>query len=86
MAVTRKQSNFLLPEDLIEELRRTVPKREQSRVVSEALRRELKRLKLQKALQTSFGAWKDEDHPELREGAESFVKAMRRSTRKDRSK
>ena len=86
MAAATKQANFLLPEDLVEELRRTVPKREQSRVVSEALRRELKRLKLQKALQTSFGAWKDEDHPELREGTESFVRAVRRSTRMDRSK
>jgi hypothetical protein len=86
MAAATKQANFLLPEDLVEELRRGVPKREQSRVLAEALRRELKRLKLQKALQTSFGAWKDEGHPELREGAESFARAVRRSTRMNRPK
>lgn len=38
-----KQANFMLPVDLIEELRRSVPRREQSKAVAEALRKELKR-------------------------------------------
>ncbi|MBA4417993.1 MAG: hypothetical protein C0392_08805 [Syntrophus sp. (in: bacteria)] len=84
MRVATRQANFLLPEDLIEELRKSVPKREQSKVIAEALRKELKRLKLQKALGTSFGAWKDEDHPELQQGTETFVKSMRTSDRLDR--
>jgi hypothetical protein len=35
------------------------------------------------ALQTSFGAWKDEDHPELREGTEAFIRNLRKSGRLD---
>lgn len=85
MASATKQANFLLPEDLLDELRRTVDKRQQSKVVSEALRKELKRLKLAKAFEASFGAWKDKDHPEMREGAAVYVRRMRKTTRGKKS-
>ena len=81
MGTATKQANFLLPEDLVEELKKTVSKRQQSKVVAEALRKELKRLNLRKALEESFGAWKDKNHPELEKGTEAFVRALRRSTR-----
>ncbi len=80
-----RQANFSLPEALIEELRQAVPKREQSKVVAEALRRELKRMRLLKAIETSFGAWREEDHPELKEGVDSFVRELRESSRTERS-
>jgi len=81
MVMSTKQANFLLPEDLLEELKKTVSKRQQSKVVADALRRELKRIRLEKSLKASFGAWKDEDHPELKEGTEDYVRRMRKSTR-----
>lgn len=81
MGSTTRQANFLLPENLLEELKKTVPKREQSKVVAEALKKELKRLKLEKVLETSFGAWKDKDHPELKEGTGAFVRKVRKSSR-----
>jgi len=37
-------------------------------VVNEAFRKELKRIKLAKAIETSVGAWKKKDHPELNSG------------------
>ena len=86
MGSVTKQANFLLPEDLIDELRRVVAKREQSKVVAEALRKELKRLKLKRALETSFGAWKDKDHPELKGGTVAFVRKQRKSGRLTRAK
>ncbi len=86
MGVATRQANFLLPEDLVEELKRNVPKREQSKVMAEALRKELKRLKLQKAMETSFGAWKDKDHPELSQGTDAFIRKLRKSSRLDRLK
>ena len=82
---TSKQANFLLPEDLLDEFRKAVPGRQQSKVVAEALRKELKRLKLKKSLQDTFGAWKEKDHPELKEGTEGFVRGLRKSTRPTRS-
>lgn len=81
MASGTSQANFTLPKDLIEELKRAVPKGEQSKVVGEALRNELKRIRFKKALQTSFGAWTQENHPELAKGARRLVRALRKSAR-----
>jgi len=78
MAATH-QANFLLPEDILNELKASVPKRQQSRVVAEALRKELKRMRLAKALQSGFGLWKAPHHPELKKGAEAFVRSLRTS-------
>jgi len=81
MKTITKQANFLLPEDVLNELRTSVPIRQQSKVVTEALRKELKRIKLAKAIETSFGAWKKKDHPELIKGIDAFVRETRASTR-----
>jgi hypothetical protein len=85
MAGTSKQANFTLPEDLLDELKRTVPKGEQSKVVGQALRNELKRIKFKKALEKSFGAWKAGEHPELAQGSRRFIHSLRRSTRLKRT-
>lgn len=86
MATATKQANFLLPEDVIEELKAAVPKRQQSRVVTDALRKELKRIRLGKALSESFGAWKEKDHPELTKGTDAYVRSLRKSSRLSRAK
>lgn len=86
MATATRQANFLLPDDVLSELKTAVPKRQQSKVVAEALRKELKRIKLAKALQTSFGAWKIKDHPELKQGTEAHIRSLRTSTRARRVK
>ncbi len=84
MAVLQ-QANFLMPDDLLEELRRTVPKGQQSKVVAQALERELRRIRFLRNLDKQFGAWKKEPHPELKLGVERYVRGLRRSTRGKRS-
>ena len=54
----KKQANFLLPEQLISELRRLVPPKQRSQVVAAALERELARIKRRAARGEYFGAWK----------------------------
>jgi hypothetical protein len=81
VASVTRQANFTLPEDLLDELKRVVPKGEQSKVVGEALRHELKRIKFKKALHASFGAWKRGVHPELADGTRRFVRSLRKSSR-----
>ena len=73
MRPAMRQANFMLPEDLLDELRRAVPRGEQSRVVGEALRHELTRLRFRRAVEGSFGAWKASKHPELARGSRAFV-------------
>ncbi len=81
MGATSKQANFVIPEDILDDLKKHVARRQQSRFVAEALRKELKRLRLETALEETFGAWKDKDHPELKDGADKFVRKTRKSSR-----
>lgn len=60
--------NVLLPADVVEDLRHYVPARQRARFVAQAVERELRRLRLQAALEASAGAWQDADHPELVDG------------------
>lgn len=85
MGSATRQANFLLPEEILDDLREHVPKRKQSKVVAEALRKELKRLKFRKALHASFGAWQDANHPELKKGADAFMSKLRKSSRSKRT-
>ncbi|MEW6400474.1 MAG: hypothetical protein AB1649_01675 [Chloroflexota bacterium] len=57
--------NLYITKSLMDDLRRAIPARERTRFVEEVLARELRRLKLREAIKNSYGAWKDEDHPEL---------------------
>ena len=69
----------------MDELRATAGKREQSKFVSDALRWELQRLRQIKAVDASFGSWKNEKHPELAAGVDSFVRNVRKSSRGKRA-
>jgi len=69
----------------LDELRATAGKREQSKFVSDALRWELQRLRQIKAVDASFGSWKNEKHPELAAGVDSFVRNVRKSSRGKRA-
>jgi len=54
-----------------------VGKRGRSAFLTEAAEKELMRLRQIKALEGAAGAWKDKDHPELRQGAAKWVKKLR---------
>ncbi|MBI4687427.1 MAG: hypothetical protein HY756_06570 [Nitrospirae bacterium] len=86
MGTAVKQANFLLPEDLIEDLRKNISKRQQSKFVANALKKELQMLRLKNAIKESFGAWKDKEHPELKEGTDAFVRRLRKSSRLNRTR
>lgn len=60
--------NVLLPAGVAEDLREYVPPRKRARFVAEAVERELRRLRLEAALDASAGAWEDADHPDLADG------------------
>lgn len=85
MTVLVRQANFMLPDDLLSDLKQLVGQRQQSRFVADAVRKELRHEKMKNALKVSFGAWRDEDHPELKGGVEQYVREQRRSTRSGRS-
>ena len=65
MSRLKEKSSIKINKNLIEELCRVVPAHERSSFVESVLTRELKKRKLRKVLKKSYGAWKDENHPEL---------------------
>lgn len=72
------QANFFISTHIIATLKQTVPPRELSIFVEQAIEKELKRRQFLHALKTSAGAWKKKDHPEK---TESFIRSLRESRR-----
>lgn len=76
--VTKNKAHLIFPEDLLQAIDKLVGKRGRSKFVVEATRKELKRIRLQKALEKAAGAWKDDDHPEIKEkGTYRWVRDLR---------
>jgi hypothetical protein len=77
-----KQMHIVFPADLIAEIDRLVGKRERSRLVARAAWQEVKRLQQLEALKKATGAWCDNDHPELKQGAARWIRRLRRESDK----
>ena len=65
-----RRAHIVLPEDLVREIDRAV-------FLADLARRELKRRRLLEILARPDPIWKDEDHPELADGAEAWVSRLR---------
>ena len=72
-----KRTHIVIPQQLAVEIDTLVGKRGRSNFLTQAAERELMRLRQIKALESIAGAWKDKDHPELKEGAAKWVKRLR---------
>ena len=77
-----KRTHVVLNEQLVKEIDRLVGSRQRSKFISGAAEKELMRLRQLKALRTAAGAWKDKDHPELKQGAAKWVEKLRRQDEK----
>ena len=54
-----------------------VGKRGRSQFLTEIAGRELERRRQKAAVHAAFGAWKDNDHPELKDGVDAYVRKLR---------
>ena len=76
--ISKVKAHLFIPEYILSEIDKFVGKRKRSEFITEAARKELKRLKLQQALEKAEGAWKDEDHPEISQmGTYKWVRDLR---------
>ena len=73
-----KRTHIVIPQELVAEIDTVVGKRGRSAFLTQAAEKELMRLRQLKDLGAAAGSWKDEDHPELRQGAAKWVKKLRR--------
>lgn len=72
-----KRTHIIIPEPLVVEIDRLVGKRGRSEFLAQAAEKELRRLQQIRALEIASGAWRDEDHPELRGGAARWARGLR---------
>jgi Arc/MetJ-type ribon-helix-helix transcriptional regulator len=73
-----RRTHIVISEQLVAQIDTLVGKRGRSNFITRAAEKELMRLRQIKALQAAAGAWKDKDHPELKQGAAKWVKKLRR--------
>lgn len=68
------------PGDILEQMRPFMKKNRMNftSFVIEAIKNYIRELKYKDGIESSFGAWEKEDHPELAGGVEHYVRNMRR--------
>ena len=75
-----KRTHVVLSDQLVKEIDSLVGTRRRSSFLTQAAEHELMRLRQLKALGALAGAWKDKDHPELKQGAAKWVKKQRQES------
>jgi len=84
--MSTRRTHIVISEQLATDIDRVVGKRGRSSFLAQAAERELLRLRQIKALKAASGAWKDKDHPDLKDGAAAWVKKIRRENERRSSK
>lgn len=77
MRMNTKRTHVVLPDQLVKEIDTFVGARQRSSFITEAAERELMRRRQIAALKGAAGAWKDKDHPELKDGSAKWVRKLR---------
>jgi hypothetical protein len=67
----------MLPKELVAEIDLLVGPRGRSGFLAEVARAEVRKRKLLAILERKEPIWKEEDHPELKDGAYAWVRSMR---------
>ncbi len=75
--MTQKRTHIVLPDDLLGDIDTLVGPRGRSAFLVDVLREEIRRRRLLQILSDPKPVWRDEDHPELAEGAAAWVRKMR---------
>jgi hypothetical protein len=72
-----RRAHVILPVELISDIDRLVGKRGRSAFLAELAQREIKLRRQRDVLRETAGAWSAENHPELAEGADAWVRQIR---------
>ncbi|MBM3215134.1 hypothetical protein FJZ36_09490 [Candidatus Poribacteria bacterium] len=59
------RTTVVLPVETLETLKRLVSERKRSEFIAEAVEKQLDILRFREGLKAGFGAWTDENHPDL---------------------
>jgi len=67
----------MLPVEVVAGIDKLVGKRGRSAFLAEIAREEIQRRQQRNAIRKATGAWRDEDHPELKRGSTAWIRGMR---------
>ena len=81
MGNQKVKTNLIFPEDLLIAIDRLVGTRKRTKFIVEATQEKLERLRFSQALDRAAGAWKDENHPDLK--TQKDINQYLRETRND---
>jgi metal-responsive CopG/Arc/MetJ family transcriptional regulator len=73
-----KRTHVVIPEQLVKDIDTLVGSRQRSAFLTQAAEEKLMRYRQLKAIEAAAGAWKDKDHPELKQGAAKYISKLRR--------
>jgi len=73
----RPRTLVQIPSELATEIDKLVGQGHRTLFIVDLVERELRRRQQLEAIQSAAGSWKDEDYPELADGAESWIREMR---------
>ncbi|MEW6233475.1 MAG: hypothetical protein AB1566_14340 [Chloroflexota bacterium] len=78
----RVKVQFVFPKSILDAVDRAAGRRKRSRFVAQATVEKLEKLAFEKAADTAFGAWADDEYPDLQtdEDMEVFLANIRRGT------
>ncbi len=66
MGQQKVKTNLIFPEDLLKTIDRLVGARKRTKFIVEATQEKLERLRFSQALDKAGGAWRDNNHPDLK--------------------
>jgi hypothetical protein len=72
-----QRAHILIPADLLREIDEIVGPRGRSAFLLETAREEVRRRKLLRFLEEQDPVWREEDHPELKQGSAGWVRKLR---------
>jgi hypothetical protein len=75
--MAQKRAHVFLPAELLSNIDQLFGKGKRSTFLTEIAEREVRREKQLRAVDEARGAWKSEDHPELKNGAAAWVRELR---------
>lgn len=71
------RAHIIIPDELLQEIDALVGPRGRSAFLLETAREEVRRRKLLRFFENAEPAWRDMDHPELKQGSAAWVRKLR---------
>ena len=79
--MTWHQVNVAFPEPLYQQFVRLVPAGQRTKFLTDLAENGLRQLRLERALDDSYGGWSVQEHPELKRGTGPYIRSLRRKGR-----